>query len=497
MSCDNLCTAAKCAELEIRINALEAVVDFLMAELDAHKALDIPQAHNYEPTVKLDVNYSNATHDLNIRIQVDNAADFASTDVDPHVKSNLKLSGSFETDTLTLTVADGESQDTATIPIPIEDDHTVSVEVYDLDDGQFAIKVGVNDVFDEDSFSILLSNLKLNGSYQNEQLTLTVADGISQDTTSIAMAGINGKDGKDGKDGRDGEDGRNGHAGRDGLDALADFAKFLLALEAAKEFLKDLIREVIADLIDQLLDRLLDDLKRNLNIQLFYDNGLLTTEIAVNGAFASDSINIDMELVPIEVEQVTCTDGKPQIKTVSVAVLKGTEAAEKEAYAARAAMLKSQCELDVVAAVPEWWQSRIGSERPQLIVIYQDAAKSKWSLSLPWYKGAYGSKIIALIPNYTKGNFTTILTLADNSKVVVNATSKTAGESFIKRITPLIEPDLLRGSQLKSGGERKDSIKRAAVTPVLAKYFATGQKDMLPDWSYSFKTKKFTKYDRE
>jgi hypothetical protein len=123
MSCDNLCTAAKCAELEARIRNLEALVTDLQAQLtnlrqklEIHLEADIPQAHDYKPTVKLDVNYSNVTHDLNIRIQVDNAADFASTDVDPHTKSNLKLSGSFETDTLTLTVADGESQDTATIP---------------------------------------------------------------------------------------------------------------------------------------------------------------------------------------------------------------------------------------------------------------------------------------------------------------------------------------------------------------------------------------------
>jgi hypothetical protein len=494
MSCDNLCTAAKCAELEARINDLQAQLTNLKQLVDNHLAADIPQAHNYEPTVKLDVNYSNATHDLNIRIQVDSAADFASTDVDPHVKSNLKLSGSFETDTLTLTVADGESQDTATIPMPIEDDHTVSVEVYDLDDGQFAIKVGVNDVFDEDSFAIPLSNLKLNGSFATDTLTLTVADGNSQDTATITMAGINGKDGQDGRDGKDGQD---GSRGEDGLDALADLAKFLLALEAAKDFLSDLIRDLFNDLINELLDRLLDELIKNLDLQLLFKDEKLTANLKINGAFASDTVEIEMKLVPIDVEQVTCVNGKVQSQIISMSVLEGNAAAEIEACRARAEILKAQCLLEPVAAVPEWWQSRIGSERPQLIIIYGDDNNSKWSLSLPWYKGQYGSKIIELIPSYTKGSFNTTLTLADNSKIVVNAASKTEGESFIKRITPLIQSQLLEGAELKSGGERKDSIKRAAVTPTSAKYFATGQKDMLPNWSYSFKTKKFIKYDRE
>jgi hypothetical protein len=494
MSCDNLCTAAKCAQLEALIEDLQAQINNLKQKLEIHLDADIPQAHDYKPTVKLDVNYSNETHDLNIRIQIDDAADFKSTDVDPHKKSNLKLDGSFEQNTLTLTVADGESQDTATIPISIEDKHTVSVEIFDLENGQFACKVGVNDVFGEDTFSIPLSNLKLSGAYQSEQLTLTVADGHSQDTATIAMAGINGQDGRDGEDGRNGRD---GNAGRNGLDALADFAKFLLALEAAKDFLRDLIRDLFNDLINELLDRLLNELVRNLSLQLLYKDDNLTVNLAVNGAFTSDTVKIEMKLIDIEVEQVTCVNGKVVSEIITMSVLESHAAAEIEACRARAEMLKAQCLLEPIAAVPEWWQSRIGSDRPQLIVIYASAKNSKWSLSLPWYKGSYGSQIIATIPGYTKGSFTTVLTLADNSKVVVNATSKIEGETFIKRIQQLIVGDLLVGAELKSGGERKDSIKRAAVTPISAKYFATGQKNLLPDWSYSFKTKKFTKYERD
>lgn len=41
-------------------------------------------------------------------------------------------------------------------------------------------------------------------------------------------------------------------------------------------------------------------------------------------------------------------DGQARSKEVSVAVLKGTEAAEIEAYAARAKILKAQCEFEPI-----------------------------------------------------------------------------------------------------------------------------------------------------
>lgn len=116
---------------------------------------------------------------------------------------------------------------------------------------------------------------------------------------------------------------------------------------------------------------------------------------------------------------------------------------------------------------------------------------------MPWYKGKFGSKIIELIPSYTKGNINSTLTLADNSKIVVNAVSKAEGEKFIKHITQLIHADQLIEAELKSGGERKGKMKIAEVTPLCAKYFATGQKNLLPDWKYNFKSKLYFKYDRE
>jgi hypothetical protein len=151
---------------------------------------------------------------------------------------------------------------------------------------------------------------------------------------------------------------------------------------------------------------------------------------------------------------------------------------------------------DPIAAIPEWWQVRAGSDRPQLVVIYK-AGNSNWSMAIPWYKGIFKSTIIELIPSYTRGSFSTYLTLNDNSKVVVNAASKAEGEAVMNRIKAVISGSKLLGSELKSGGERKGKqIKSIKVKPAYAKYFARGQQDNLPNWRYNFKTKKYTKYDR-
>ena len=45
MSCSDLCTAAKCQELENRIGALEQALELLEAAFEAHTQQDIPEAH--------------------------------------------------------------------------------------------------------------------------------------------------------------------------------------------------------------------------------------------------------------------------------------------------------------------------------------------------------------------------------------------------------------------------------------------------------------------
>ena len=142
--------------------------------------------------------------------------------------------------------------------------------------------------------------------------------------------------------------------------------------------------------------------------------------------------------------------------------------------------------IEPVAAVPDWWSIRVGADRPTLVIIYgEKGTTSRWSLSIPHYIG--GENGAKHIPSYTKGNFWTVLILKDNSKVVVNASSKSGGEAFIKKIKRFIAADLLKGSVIRSGGERKgDKLRVVTVIPIMAKFFSTGQKNIAPDWTYIY-----------
>ncbi|NJL53495.1 MAG: collagen-like protein, partial [Hydrococcus sp. SU_1_0] len=78
----------------------------------------------------------------------------------------------------------------------------------------------------------------------------------------------------------------------------------------------------------------------------------LIAELTVGNIFSTDTVEIDtVELSTINVEQITCNQGVAESELITVAVIKGTESAELEAYAARAALLRGQCELQPTEVV--------------------------------------------------------------------------------------------------------------------------------------------------
>ena len=363
MSCDNLCTAAKCEELENRISALEQALELIQASFEAHTQQDIPEAHNYnpppfdfEPYINIIVN--------RVLIQIRPTLQIIIDDLNLHIgsdytivhnykdhKSNLRIDGSFADEILYLTVADGESQDTATIfiPLPKIPKYEPSVEVNaDIYDGTLAINVVVNDANDTATVDLpsgeqhQKSRLNLDGIYQNEVLTLTVADGESQDTASIGIP-------------------------------LPDFDNIInnYYLTQGEQHVKSNLKINGIYQNDDLTISISDGESQDTTtihiptdnhgggggigydgcgIDLAYENNLLTVNLTVGQCSSSDSTKI-MEFVPIEIEQITCKDGVAETKLVTVAVIKGTEAAELEAYAARAAIQKMQCELEPTEVV--------------------------------------------------------------------------------------------------------------------------------------------------
>ena len=152
---------------------------------------------------------------------------------------------------------------------------------------------------------------------------------------------------------------------------------------------------------------------------------------------------------------------------------------------------------DTVPVIPEWWQARVGSERPQLVVVFKPknenntkGKKSRWSLTIPHFNASISNveRQLRLIPDYTKGQYQGVLTLKDNSKLIVYAKSINEAERFIKKIVSsnLIDPKyIVNKTRIENDiklGRANGNFKEITVTPTSAKYFSTGQKNLQPDW---------------
>ena len=154
MTCPDLCTAEKCRELEARIGELEQAYSLIKASFEAHTQQPIPIAHDYD----------GGAGDLSLRPSV---------------------GVYFDDGILEIFVGIGDRYDRDSVAI--NNETTVAFDIFDTDDGSYVFKVNVNGETDEDTLTLPESNLSLDGIFQGETLTLTVADSTSSDTTEISI----------------------------------------------------------------------------------------------------------------------------------------------------------------------------------------------------------------------------------------------------------------------------------------------------------------------
>ncbi|MFB2879644.1 hypothetical protein, partial [Floridanema aerugineum] len=137
-----------------------------------------------------------------------------------------------------------------------------------------------------------------------------------------------------------------------------------------------------------------------------------------------------------------------------------------------------------IAVIPEWWQVRIGSDRPQLSVVYAgkngrgNFTNSRWNLVIPHYNGNKNPRL----PTYTKGNIEGILTLSDNSKLIINAKSAEECERVLNAFKSFIDPAFLRGAHMKIGERKGFRLRQQLVVPTIIRFFSQGQRNLSPDW---------------
>ena len=159
-NCQDLCTAAKCQELEEKIEQLELDLALLRVRFDAHLLQPIPTAHDYDEPELL-----------------------VGFDITPVGNGNYIF---------TSTVNGESDNDLLTINPP-----SVLLDIFETGEDTYNFKVTVDGESDEDTLIITHpdleipeieppeSNLNINGSYFDEDLTITISDGNSTDSVQI------------------------------------------------------------------------------------------------------------------------------------------------------------------------------------------------------------------------------------------------------------------------------------------------------------------------
>ena len=143
-------------------------------------------------------------------------------------------------------------------------------------------------------------------------------------------------------------------------------------------------------------------------------------------------------------------------------------------------------------AIPESWAVRVGTDRPQLVIVYAEVfgsgklSDSRWSLTIPHYRGTEKSSL--LLPKYRRGNWHGSLRLKDGSQIVVNASSSQECKRVLNKIKILIPVDFRIGPDGKAYKPRVIEnpdlkFKECNVVPTVAKYYLTGQKSLKPTWA--------------
>ncbi|MBE9215687.1 hypothetical protein IQ247_23980 [Plectonema cf. radiosum LEGE 06105] len=205
----------------------------------------------------------------------------------------------------------------------------------------------------------------------------------------------------------------------------------------------------------------------------------------------------------VEVPIITCElqngEYKPKRETKKVKVLSTSSGSEtlKVQYNFQeiAKTNEELCllkNLEPTLAVPEWWQARV-FQRPQLVIQYAEETngklgRSRWSVSLPHYNKQKTFK--PDFPKYKKGNTEGVLVLTDNSKIIINASSKSEVIRVINSLKNFVDAKFLKGIQPPRIGERNKVYKSANVVPVRCSYFPKGQQDVAPEWSIKLWEKK-------
>lgn len=209
--------------------------------------------------------------------------------------------------------------------------------------------------------------------------------------------------------------------------------------------------------------------------------------IGQTGASGNDGIagkDAEVEFVNIIVPVIDCNNYSVVETLRVIQVIKGTENQVKLAHEQAAKTATQQCIAGPpVSAIADWWQVRLQSDVPQLVLIYGPTANRNYhDLSIP-HPRDISKRAIAPIGVYTKGSFQGMVICKDNSKFVVNAVSAQLAASLCEEAIAAIDPAWLELPPRVHISQRKgQGVKPELMKPRFLMYFPTGQRQTIPEW---------------
>jgi hypothetical protein len=191
-----------------------------------------------------------------------------------------------------------------------------------------------------------------------------------------------------------------------------------------------------------------------------------------------------------------CEGGQGTVKSEQVKVLKGAvKPSVVDKFSKSANLGKDGCECVTElpgVSVPEWWEMRPEYERPQLCILFglldentNKVGSAKYQVTIPHYNGEKPVK--SPIPRYRKGSIYGILTLNDNSKVIVYAAAKEEAQKVIASAKRNIKAAQLGKATAKYGEMQGKERAPGVLVPREAHYYPKGlSKGAKPEWIQIF-----------
>jgi hypothetical protein len=181
--------------------------------------------------------------------------------------------------------------------------------------------------------------------------------------------------------------------------------------------------------------------------------------------------------------RVECREGIPHLTPDYLLLTTPPPPALREYFDLLSSLAAKGCASEPVAAIPDFWQVRIGASRPQIVVTYKRGRSSTYhQIAIPhplntdrWTENLLG--------DYEKGNYSGNLRLTDNSAFIINCSSEAEARRMVARAKAIIDPAYLGEGYTEQYTQRQGStVSVDTMTAKTASFFSTGQKNTYPDW---------------